>query len=181
MGKIKNLGHVGLYVRDIGKMERFWRDFMGLTVTKRDAQGTAVFFSANPEAVDHEIALMSGRPEGENPKLIQQISLRVDSLGDVRDYYHRCKAEGYRVQRVVSHASAIGCYFYDPEGNVCEVFWLTGKPSWAVTAETVDLDQPDDVILRQVEDHWQRTRVVQMGQAPPAELAYDPIGVGAHA
>ncbi|HLG70533.1 MAG TPA: VOC family protein [Chloroflexota bacterium] len=177
MGAIKGLGHVGIYVRDIGKMERFYRDFMGMTVTKRDAKGTAVFLSSDPEAVDHEIALMSGRPENERPKLIQQISLRVGSLQDVRDFYHRLKAEGYRIQRVVSHASAIGCYFYDPEDNVCEVFWLTGKTSWAVTAETVDLDQPDEAILAQVQEHWERTRVVPMGEAPPPELAYDPVGV----
>jgi len=170
MGTITNLGHVGIYVRDIDKMERFYRDFMGLTVTKRNANSTAVFFSANPDAVDHEIALVAGRPEDENPKLIQQISLRVDNLDDVRQFYRRAKAEGYTIQRVVSHASAVGCYFYDPEGNCLEAFWLTGRDSWAVTAEPVDLEQPDEIILEQVRLHGERTRAVQMGERPPAEI-----------
>jgi catechol 2,3-dioxygenase len=177
MGAIKNLGHVGIYVRDIDKMERFYRDFLGLTVTKRDAHGRAVFLSANPEAVDHEIALMTGRPPDENPKLIQQISLRVENLDDVRQFWRRAKAEGYKIQRVVSHASAVGCYFHDPEGNVLETFWLTGYDSWAVTAEPVDLDQPDEAIKAQVREHWERTRVVKMGERPPADLAYVAPGV----
>ena len=135
-----------------------------------------MFLSANPAQVDHEIALMAGRPEGDDPKLIQQISLRAGSLDDVRQFWRRAKAEGYEIARVVSHASAIGCYMHDPEGNVVETFWLTGKESWAVTAERVDLDQPDEAILAQVEEHWQRTRVVPMGGVPPAELAYQPVG-----
>ena len=170
MGKITGLGHIGLYVRDVAKMERFYGDFMGLTVTKRNAAGTSVFFSANPAKVDHEIAIIAGRPEGEEPKLIQQMSLAVESLDDVRQFYRRAKAEGYQIQRTVSHASAVGCYFFDPEGNCCEVFWTTGRDSWVVTAEHVDLDQPDEVIMAQVEDHWQRTRHVQMGECPPAPV-----------
>lgn len=168
MPHVTGLGHLGIFVRDIDRMEAFYRDFLGLHVTKRNAHGTAVFLSANPEAVDHEIALMAGRPEGEDPKLIQQMSFRVDTLDDVRQFYRRAKAEGCAIQRVVSHASAIGCYLYDPEGNCCETFWLTGRTAWAVTAEPVDLEQPDDVILAQVDDHWQRMKDVRMGERPPA-------------
>ncbi|HEX6511597.1 MAG TPA: VOC family protein [Chloroflexota bacterium] len=176
MAKVLGLGHVGIYVRDIDRMERFYKDFLGLTVTKRDATGTSVFFSAKPAEVDHEIAIMAGRPADENPKLIQQLSLRVESLDDVRQFYRRAKAEGYKIQRTVSHASAVGCYMYDPEGNVIETFWPTGKDSWAVTAEHVDLDESDDAILAKVEDHWQRTRDVPMGGVPRAEQAVRILG-----
>lgn len=166
--RVKGLSHVGIFVRDLQRMEAFYRDFMGMTVTKRDANGRAAFLSADPAKEDHEIALMKGRPEGEEPKLIQQISMEVDSLDDVKDFYSRAKAEGYTIQRVVSHASAVGCYFYDPEGNPCEVCWKTGYTSWAVTAEPVDLDQPNDAILAQVRAHWERTRDVPMGEPPKA-------------
>jgi catechol 2,3-dioxygenase-like lactoylglutathione lyase family enzyme len=165
--RVKGLSHIGIFVRDIARMEAFYRDFMGMQVTKRDARGRAVFLSADPGKEDHEIALMLGRPEGEEPKLIQQISLEVDSLEDIKDFYRRVKAEGYTIQRIVSHASAIGCYFYDPEGNPCEVCWKTGYTSWAVTAEPVDLDQAKEVILAQVSDHWERMRDVPMGETPP--------------
>ncbi|MBV9121513.1 MAG: VOC family protein [Chloroflexi bacterium] len=168
MPRVLNLGHVGVFVRNIDKMEAFYRDFLGMTVTKRNADGTAVFLSGDPETVDHEIALMSGRPEQEDPKLIQQISMRVSSLADVREFHRRAKEAGYRIQRTVSHASAVGCYMFDPEGNVVETFWLTGKTSWAVTAVPVDLDGPEDAILEVVERHWQQTKDVKMGERPKA-------------
>lgn len=166
--RVQRLSHVGIFVRDLPTMEGFYRDFLGLTVTKRDAHARAVFLSGDPQREDHEIALMAGRPAGEEPKLIQQISLCVDSLDDVRDFYRRIKAEGHRIQRVVSHASAVGCYFYDPEGNPVEVCWKTGYESWAVTAEPVDLEQSNEAIMAQVADHWNRTKSVRMGEAPDA-------------
>ena len=84
MSKILNLGHVGIYVRDLDKMVAFYRDVMGMTITKQNWDIGMVFFSADPEAVDHEIALMRGRHSPEDPHLINQISLRVGSLNEVR-------------------------------------------------------------------------------------------------
>ena len=54
--------------------------------------------------------------------------MRVDSLDDLRDFKGRILERGYKLDRIVSHASAIGCYFRDPENNPTEVFWLTGHP-----------------------------------------------------
>src|SRR5487761_8427 len=105
MPKVLGLGHVGIYVRDLERMVAFYRDFLGMTITKQDWNRGTVFFSADPESVDHEIALVRGRPENDNPHLINQISLRVETLDDVRTFYRRLKAEGYHIQDVVTHAS----------------------------------------------------------------------------
>jgi hypothetical protein len=40
----------------------------------------------------------------------------------------RITLEGYEIDQVVTHLSAIECYFFDPEGDRTEVFWLTGHP-----------------------------------------------------
>jgi catechol-2,3-dioxygenase len=168
---ITGLGHIGIFVRDLEKMVAFYRDFLGLKVTKQNWRAGAVFLSANPELVDHQIALVRGRPEGENPKLIQQISFGCATLDDVRQFHRRLVKGGYRIQRVVNHASAIGCYFYDPEGNCAEVFWLTGKPSWVVVSNPIDLEQSDEAILAEVEKLWRRVRDVGVGERLPEEPA----------
>ena len=67
------LGHVGYFVKDLEVMKDFWGNFMGMTLTK-SSEGAA-FYSANPDHVDHEIAIMQGRPEADDAQLIQQISL----------------------------------------------------------------------------------------------------------
>ena len=168
---ITGLGHIGIFVRDLEKMVAFYRDFLGLKVTKQNWRAGAVFLSANPELVDHQIALVRGRPEGDDPKLIQQISFGCATLDDVRQFHRRLVKGGYRIQRVVNHASAIGCYFYDPEGNCTEVFWLTGKPSWVVVSNPIDLEQSDEAILAEVEKLWQRVRNVGVGERLPEEPA----------
>jgi catechol 2,3-dioxygenase-like lactoylglutathione lyase family enzyme len=163
MARVRGLGHIGIYVRDLERMVAFYRDTMGMQVTKQNWRAGVVFLSADPESVDHEIALMRGRPSAEDPHLIQQISMRVASLDDLREFHRRLSAEGYRIERVVNHASAIGCYFLDPEGNRTEVFWVTGRPSWVPVANPIDIHRPDDVVLAEVDALWERVRDVPVG------------------
>jgi catechol 2,3-dioxygenase len=163
MARVTGLGHVGIYVSDLPRMVAFYRDVMGMQVTKQNWRAGAVFLSADPEAVDHEIALMRGRPDPADPHLINQISLRVPSLDDLRVFHRRLVAEGYRIDGVVNHASAIGCYFFDPEGNRTEVFWVTGRPCWVPTANPIDIEQPDEAVLAEVDRVWTALRHVPVG------------------
>jgi catechol 2,3-dioxygenase len=163
MARVTGLGHVGIYVQDLPRMVAFYRDVMGMQVTKQNWRIGIVFLSADPEAVDHEIALMSGRPSADDPHLIQQISMRVATLDDLRVFQRRLRAEGLRIERVVNHASAIGCYFFDPEGNRTEVFWVTGRPCWVPTATPIDIERPDDAVMADVDRVWEQLRHVPVG------------------
>ena len=147
-------------------MAGFYRDFLGMQVTKQSPDGRAIFLSSDPERVDHEIALMAGRPADGEPHLIQQISLRVASFADLREFRRRLLREGYQIDRVVTHLSAIGCYFFDPEGNRTEVFWLTGRPSWVMVGIPIDLEQSEAEALAQIDRVWEQTRHVAMGTVP---------------
>jgi catechol-2,3-dioxygenase len=171
MARVTRLGHVGIYVRDLERMVAFYRDLLGMQVTKQNWRAGVVFLSADPAAVDHEIALMRGRPSAEDPHLIQQISLGVDSLDDLRAFHRRLVAEGYRIDGVVNHASAIGCYFFDPEGNRTEVFWVTGRPCWVPTANPIDIHQPDEAVLAEVDRVWHQLRHVPVGGRLTEETA----------
>src|SRR5262249_57944731 len=163
MARVLGLGHVGIYVRDLERMVAFYRDVMGMRVTKQNWRAGAVFLSADPDAVDHEIALMRGRPDAADPHLLNQISMRVESLDDLRAFRRRLSAEGYRIEGVVNHASAIGCYFFDPEGNRTEVFWVTGRPCWVPTANPIDIERPDEAVLADVDRLWHQLRDVPVG------------------
>ncbi len=165
---ITGLGHFGYYVRDLELMKEFWGNFMGMTLTK--ASAGAAFYSASPEAVDHEIAIMKGRLDTDDSHLIQQISLRVESLDDVRGFKRRAIERGYRIDQLVTHASAIGLYFRDPEGNRVETFWLTGLTSWAFIGVPIDIDRSDDEVMADVRRVWEVCRKVEMGVVPEGEL-----------
>ncbi len=160
--KVTGLGHIGFYVHDLELMMDFYANFMGMTLTKVGPLGA--FFSADPEACDHEIALINGRTSLEDPHWIQQISMRVESLDDLRDFKQRILERGYQLDRIVTHASAIGCYFRDPENNPTEVFWLTGHTSWAQVGIPIDIDQSDRDVMADVLRSWEAVRDVEMGQ-----------------
>ena len=165
--KVNGLGHIGFYVQDLELMKDFYANFMGMKLTKVGPLGA--FFSADPEGVDHEIALINGRTSLDDPHWIQQISMRVDSLDDLRDFKSRILEREYQLDRIVTHASAIGCYFRDPENNPTEVFWLTGYTSWAQIGVPIDIDQSDEEVMAEVRRSWEAARNVEMGQTPSPE------------
>jgi catechol-2,3-dioxygenase len=162
--RVAGLGHIGIYVQDLGRMKEFYGNFMGMTLTKTNDQ--MAFFSSDPGRSDHEIALMVGRPSPEDPHLINQISLRLNSLDDLRDFHRRIKAANYKIDRLVTHASAIGCYFRDPEDNPTEVFWVTGLPSWVGIGVPIDIDRSDEAVMADVQAIWEQVRHVPMGEKP---------------
>jgi catechol 2,3-dioxygenase len=166
--KVRNLGHVGFFVKDLDVMKEFWGDFMGMTLTKSSEYGA--FFSGDPGACDHEIALMKNPAATESANHIQQISLRVESLDDIRDFKRRAIERGYQIDSLVTHASAIGFYFRDPEGNPVETFWLTGLPSWAMVSVPIDIDKSDEEVMADVHRVWEVCKEVEMGKTPEGGL-----------
>jgi catechol-2,3-dioxygenase len=107
----------------------------------------------------------------------------VNTLDDLRAFKRRILQDGYQIDRIVTHLSAIGCYFFDPEGNRTEVFWLTGRPSWVMVGVPIDIDRPDDEIMALIDSVWEQTRHVAMGTPPDAvavaamERAYEEASV----
>lgn len=176
MAAVVGLGHVGIYVKDLEKMAGFYRDTLGMRITKQNWRAGIVFFSADPEQADHEIALFRGRPEDADSRLINQISLRLATLEDLRVMHKKLLAAGLRIDAVVNHVSALGCYYFDPEGNRSEVFWVTGRPCWVPIAHLIDIHRPDDAVMAEVDALWTRLRHVGMGERmanEPATLQLD--------
>jgi catechol 2,3-dioxygenase-like lactoylglutathione lyase family enzyme len=176
MTAVVGLGHVGIYVNDLEKMVGFYRDTLGMRVTKQNWRAGVVFFSAQPDNADHEIALFRGRPADADSRLINQISLRVATLEDLRVMHKKLMAAGLRIDAVVNHVSALGCYYFDPEGNRSEVFWMTGRACWVPIAHLIDIHRPDDVVVAEVDSLWLRLRHVGIGERlanEPATLQLD--------
>ena len=176
MTAVTGLGHVGVYVRDLQKMVAFYRDVLGLQVTKQNWRAGIVFLSADPAVADHEIALFRGRSEQTDSALINQISMRVATLDDLRAMHRRLVAEGMKIDGLVNHVSALGCYYFDPEGNRSEVFWVTGRACWVPIAHAIDIHQSNEAVLAEVDALWRRLNHVGMGERmadEPASLQLD--------
>ena len=64
--KIRELGHVSLFVRDLDAARRFYRDLLGLAETGTGKNGRIVFFSAGVH--HHDVSCELARAEGPGPQ-----------------------------------------------------------------------------------------------------------------
>jgi catechol 2,3-dioxygenase-like lactoylglutathione lyase family enzyme len=149
MPKIKGLSHVVLYVNDLDKMVAFYRDVLGL-VKYREHAGRMVFLTSDPDAEDHELALVKGR-EGD-AKLIAHVAWKVETPAEVKQFYDKFKAQGVPIDHCVSHAyevmgNTVSCYFLDPEGNRLEIYALVTERDEKRINRPLDLDKSLDEIV----------------------------------
>ena len=147
MPQITGLGHVGLFCNDLMNMRDFYSRVMGLKITDEDLERGICFLSADPEAEHHELALAGAKDPAQKTQHVQQISFKVKSLDDVREFYHRLQQAGLRIDRTVTHGIACSVYFYDPEGNRVELYYTTPYKIRQPLGEPIDLDKPDAELL----------------------------------
>jgi len=153
--------HMGLSVKDIGRMEDFYTRVLGFTVTDRGEAGgmDLVFLSRAPED-HHQIVLASGRPD-ELPEntankqfgpSINQISFKMASIDDLRDIHGRFQTEGTGNLFPANHGIAWSIYAHDPEGNNLEFFV---DSDWYITQPfliPLDFAQSNDEIIQLTHD-----------------------------
>jgi catechol-2,3-dioxygenase len=146
---IQKLGHVGIYANDLDRMKDFYSRVVGLKIA--DEAPNAVFMSSDPDREHHEFVMF--RATGPEQKTcVQQISFNCENLDDIVQYYQRFKDNGVRFRSVTSHGNAVGLYFYDPEGNVCEVYWTTPWKAHQPYAVAIDLTKGIEEVKRLVEE-----------------------------
>ena len=159
--------HFGLSVQDIDKMERFYCNLLGFTVTDRGAAlgFQLVFRSRNPDD-HHQIVLATGKPAHVPPNtvnqdfgaVVNQISFWVDGLSELRLLHQKLVDAGVKNIRPINHGIAWSLYFFDPEGNNLECFvdtpWYMEQPF----AESLDLSLDDDALLKVTHDLCRRSK-----------------------
>jgi catechol 2,3-dioxygenase len=144
--------HIGLYVTDLPRMARFYKQALRFTQTDAGDLGKVqlVFLSRDPNE-HHQIVLATGRPADMAFNVVNQISFRVPDLATLRSFHDRLLAEGATDMLPVTHGNAVSVYCRDPEGNRLELFmdtpWYCDQP----LREPIDLNQSDDAILAQAE------------------------------
>ncbi len=147
MPKVLELGHVGLFIKDPEVMTDFYCQFLGMTITDRDGD-RRIFLSARPQSEHHEL-LLAKDPSRHSD--LQQLSFRVASLSDLKDFYAQIVQRGYTIDHVSNHGNAIGCYFRDPENNRVEVYWQTGRDWPQPCSERIDLGLSEAEILSELD------------------------------
>lgn len=147
------ISHIGIYVTDPGPMIDFYVRVLGFTITDRGPLPSGapeyVFMSRDPNE-HHQLILVGGRPAG-TPSQIVQLSLKVQTLADMRTMYEIVTADSdaHDVQ-TRAHGVAWSLYFKDPEENTVEIF--TPSP-WYVHAPTAIPFSFEEMTDSEIFDH----------------------------
>ena len=128
--------HVGIFVTDIDRQAAFYTEVLAFTITDRGfvdgpQSPHLVFLSRDPDE-HHQIVLISGRPSQVSFNVVNQISLRADSLHTLLEFFRRLPSTAATEIVPVSHGNALSIYFRDPEGNRIELYvdtpWYVRQP-----------------------------------------------------
>ena len=126
------LQHVNLYVRDAERSKQWYEDLLGLH-TYEYRPGWAAFMSADTEQ-SHEVALMQLGPDAALQQKgqvgLNHLAWRLESLDDLREFYHRLKEKGQPIDRIADHGISLGIYLRDPDGNGVEVYYEMPRTEW---------------------------------------------------
>lgn len=162
-----SFSHFGMFVSDVEKTAAFYRDVLDFIETDRGDVGDRqiIFLSRDPKE-HHQLAFVSGLPEGARQEVVNQISFRLPDLASLKRYVARAMAAGASDLRPMNHGNAWAGYFRDPEGNRIELFvdtpWYVPQPC----REPLDLTKSDAAITTDTEA-WCKA---QPGYRPAADF-----------
>ena len=138
----KYLGHVNIYVRDAERSRKWYSELLGLH-TYHTRPGSAAFLAADLDQ-SHEVALMQLGPHAPGPQKgqvgLNHMAWRVETLDDLKEFYHRIKSLGVPIERVADHGVSLGIYFRDPDGNGIEVYYELPRAEWPRQEQIFDGD-----------------------------------------
>jgi Glyoxalase/Bleomycin resistance protein/Dioxygenase superfamily len=106
--------------------------------------GETAFLARHPEEEDHDVVFFSNGS-------LAHTALRVATLGDLLAFYRKLVKRGVPIKYSLNHATEFSLYFEDPEGHLIEVYWATNLPIPDNYAEPIDLDLPEEELLREVD------------------------------
>ncbi|MGQ0480034.1 MAG: VOC family protein [Pseudonocardia sp.] len=146
---IQRLNHAVLYVRDVDRSTRFYREVLGFREVHR-LPGAAFLRAAESEN-DHDLGLFqvgpdaADSPAGRDSVGLYHLAWSVSTLSDLAEHERRLRAAGALVG-ASDHVTTKALYARDPDGLEFEVSWLvpldrvTEAMRAAVTTRPLDLD-----------------------------------------
>jgi catechol 2,3-dioxygenase len=123
--RIKRTGHLVLRVKDFERSKKFFTEVLGLPLVGDNGRGM-LFFSPDVEANHHLLAIRQA-DEGArmpDPKQVgmEHVAYELGSFAELQEAYRIFKENNVKFHQVVFHGITKSIYFYDPDGNMLEVY-----------------------------------------------------------
>jgi catechol-2,3-dioxygenase len=134
--------HVGIHVKDPLLSAQFYRDILGMQLVggspaDTPGVGASAFLTSRPGEESHEIALFS-QPQ------FRHVAFKVASLAELKRLYRLVLERELPIKLTSDHGVSLAFYFDDPDGNMIEVYWPTGRHVKQPFLKPLDLNQSDE-------------------------------------
>ena len=120
--KIRALGHVSLFVRDLEATRRFYRDLLGLAETGSGKDGRIVFFSAGARHHDLSCELARAPGPGPQPKGVPGLYHVAFEVGETSDELAAARRDVVARGLEPFGEYANGFCVRDPDGHEVELY-----------------------------------------------------------
>ncbi len=123
--KIKRTGHLVLRVKDLERSKRFFTEVLGLPVVG-ESQNGMLFFSPDVKENHHLLAIRQAEDGARMPDPeqvgMEHVAYELGSFAELQEAYRIFKDNNVKFRHVVFHGITKSIYFYDPDGNMLEVY-----------------------------------------------------------
>jgi catechol 2,3-dioxygenase len=140
--KVKELGHVVLYVRELERSCRFYGELLGWKQVASYGGKVAAFSSGRTH---HELLLIEvgedATPIPSNPRIgMYHFGLKIgESDDELREALVRLRETGVPIHGMTDHGVSHSLYISDPDGNEVELYIDVQPELWR--------DQPVDKLM----------------------------------
>ncbi|OGQ77551.1 MAG: hypothetical protein A3F90_11810 [Deltaproteobacteria bacterium RIFCSPLOWO2_12_FULL_60_19] len=123
--KIKRTGHLVLRVKDLERSKKFFTEVLGFPLVGDNGRGM-LFFSPDVDANHHLLAIRQAKEGAAMPDPeqvgMEHVAYELGSFADLQEAYRIFKENNVKLHHVVFHGITKSIYFYDPDGNLLEVY-----------------------------------------------------------
>ncbi|HEV2907349.1 MAG TPA: VOC family protein [Actinomycetota bacterium] len=122
--EVKELGHIVLYVKDMGRSRKFYGEVLGWREVARMGEMGAMFSSGRTH---HELLLLEvgqeAQPIPKGRRLgMYHFGLKIGETDDeLRDAITHLQSEGVTIVGTADHTVTHSVYIADPDGNEIEL------------------------------------------------------------
>ena len=140
------LNHAVLFVSELERAERFYREVFGMEVVAREPRANAVFLRLPRSGNHHDLGLFgvgtAGGPKRPGAIGLYHLAWQVDTIDELIDARESLLATG-ALGGESSHGATKSLYGSDPDGNEFEIMWMLPREAWGDYANSAPIDRLD--------------------------------------
>lgn len=146
------LNHAVLFVADLERAVRFYREILGMEVVTREPRANAAFLRLPRSGNHHDLGLFgvgtAGGPKRRGAIGLYHLAWQVDTIDELAEA-RRVLADAGALTGQSSHGATKSLYGADPDGNEFEIMWMLPRDAWGDFEHTATVDHLDlDAELR---------------------------------